>query len=396
LNTRYFFLVIGIVLVACSVSTESPPTALTEPTTPPEPTSTPTEMVETELPPSPAPTETQQPTPTQIPTETPPSIQFNLVPYEDNPIIEMGAEGEWDQFQVIAGQVVISDNLFHMFYSGSGKDMHGIGYAVSTDGREFTKHNANPIFQPDGEGFDAIGTSFATPLVMEDTWMLFYNGSAEGEVIPGWKYAGSSIGLTTAPEPTGPWTPGQLVLNAGGNGEWDAGLVIPSRVIATEDGYIMYYTGGPDQTEPVRWMCGMASSSDGINWTKYDDPNTTEAPFAESDPILQPGDSWDSESVHCSVLRTDSNWEMFFEGWGPLGAGNVSKIGYATSQDGVDWTKYPGNPILYPQSDPAAHPLQYDELNHPSAVKDGSIYYLFYSYLLFKDQGVAFGTIEQP
>ena len=296
---------------------------------------------------------------------------------------------------MLGGQVVISDDLFHMFYTGIGEDIHGIGYAVSSDGLLYTKHGTNPVLQPDGEGFDAVGTGFASPLVVGDTWMLFYTGSASGEVLPGYKLAGSSIGLTTAPEPTGPWTSGQLVLKAGGKEEWDSGVIIPTSVFATEDGYIMYYTGGPDPTLHVKWMCGMAISPDGINWTKYDDPSTTEAPFAESDPILQPGPaSWEPVSVHCSVLKTDSGWEMFYEGWGPLVLDSISKIGYATSEDGVSWSKYQGNPILNPQSDQAG--VDNDELNHPSVVKDGSNYYLYYSYGFLKDEGVSIGTIDKP
>ena len=79
---------------------------------------------------------------------------------------------------------------------------------------------------------------------------------------------------------------------------------------------------------------------------------------------------------------------------GPLGLGAISEIGYASSQDGVDWSKHQGNPILRPHSDPAA--VDDDELNHPSVVKDGSNYYLYYSYLLQDVEGVAIGTIQQP
>jgi len=87
MHSRYFVLVIGFVLVACSTAVEAPHTALPEPTSPPAPTSTPIEIVETKLPPSPAPTDTPQPTPTQIPTATPLPIQFNILPYENNPIL---------------------------------------------------------------------------------------------------------------------------------------------------------------------------------------------------------------------------------------------------------------------------------------------------------------------
>jgi hypothetical protein len=284
---------------------------------------------------------------------------------------------------------VLIDDVFHMFYSGAAEDSIGIGYAVSTDGLTFTKHDTNPIFQPDGEGFDAIGVANATPLVVEDTWMLYYNAAATGERIRVKASGGGlSIGLTTAPEPTGPWTTGQQVLTTGGSGEWDSEFIIPASIIVTEDGYRMYYYAGPksDMGE-VEMMCGMATSLDGIIWTKYDDPSTTEAPFAESDPVMQPGPfGWDTLGVLCSVLKTDAGWEMFYEGWttGDLAYRSISKIGYASSQDGVQWSKYQDNPIL----------LEYRVF--PSAIKVGSTYYLYTHDLYSGDLVAATGTIDQP
>ena len=105
--------------------------------------------------------------------------------------------------------------------------------------------------------------------------MLYYNASATYEASD-YDVVGSSIGLTTAPEPTGPWTQDKLVLNAGEPGELDSGFVIPNSVIATKEGNRMYYTGGinperiylPDSDNKGNGaMCGTAISPDGINWT---------------------------------------------------------------------------------------------------------------------------------
>ena len=385
MNTRYLVLVMGIFLVACSGAAESPPTALPEPTTPPEPTATPTELVETELLPSPASTDTPQATPTQIPTDTPLPIQLNFTPYENNPILKKGASGEWDWWEVWDSKVVLIDDVFHMFYTGKVEDSIGIGYAFSSDGLAYTKHDANPIFQPDGEGFDAIGVGNATPLLIGDTWMIYYNGSAKGERLSsgfggsGWIDGGSRIGLSTAPDPTGPWTTGQIVLTVGNSREWDAGFIIPASIIATEDGYRMYYSAA-QEPRGQESMCGMATSPDGINWIKYDDPNTTEAPFADSDPVMYPSSTgWDSTGVHCSVLKTDTGWEMFYSGWidDPF-------IGYATSPDGVNWSKYQDNPIFE------------EKRSFPSAIKVGSTYYLYAHNDQYKNLFAATGTIDQP
>jgi hypothetical protein len=54
---------------------------------------------------------------------------------------------------------------------------------------------------------------------------------------------------------------------------------------------------------------GYATSTDGIMWTKYDNPATTNPPYAESDPVLVPGSpgTYDDEGLYFqSVLLINS------------------------------------------------------------------------------------------
>ena len=369
----------GIFLVSCTGAAVTPEAVLPALTIPPGPTATPTEEKPTEMPPTPTlvPTETPPATPTQVPTDTPPPIQFNFEWYENNPILKKGATKEWDNIKLVEGKTVIIDDIFHMFYTGIGEEIKAIGYATSNDGFEFTKHDINPIFQSDGEGFDANGVVNGTPIVVEDTWILFYAALAPDEIYKSFTGGGSSIGLTTAPEPTGPWTSGEKVLTTGKNGEWDSGFIFPSSVIATDEGYYMYYTAGMDKML-MENMCGMATSPDGIEWNKYNDPSTNEPPFVDSDPVFQPSSpGWDSLGVDCSVIKTDTNWEMFYEGWD-----GESRIGYAFSNDGIHWTKYKRNPMI------GSYRF------YPSAIKVDSIYHLYAQ--TDGDLFASIGTIDQP
>ena len=70
------------------------------------------------------------------------------------------------------------DGLYHMFYNGSPNPdaaSTAIGYATSPDGRSFTRHASNPILAGDETGFDALQVGYGAPLVVEDTWILYYN-----------------------------------------------------------------------------------------------------------------------------------------------------------------------------------------------------------------------------
>lgn len=75
---------------------------------------------------------------------------------------------------------------------------------------------------------------------------------------------GDSIGVATAPSPTGPWTfQDELLLTPDPEG-WDSYTLWAPSVVRTEQGYFMYYSGlGP----PPEWdrVIGLATSPDGLN-----------------------------------------------------------------------------------------------------------------------------------
>ena len=73
---------------------------------------------------------------------------------------------------------------------------------------------------------------------------------------------------------------------------------------------------------------------------------------------------------------------MFFAGWQE---GIDEGINYASSADGVHWSKYHNPPFIHDY-----------ESNFPFAVKFGSTYYLYYFDWDASALGVRIGTIMQP
>lgn len=131
----------------------------------------------------------------------------------------------------------------------------------------------------------------------------------------------------------------------------------------------MYYSGvGASGTQ----MIGMATSIDGVTWMKYNDPATTDKPFADSDPVFQSGEkgAWDAAWVHQPrVFQTTDGWVMIYRGTSDRNGSNM-KLGLATSQDGIHWERYAGNPIFQPSDIKGARQFWFTN----AVIKDDVLY----------------------
>ena len=123
------------------------------------------------------------------------------------------------------------------------------------------------------------------------------------------------------------------------SGEWDEGGVGAACVIEDGSAYKMWYTGLSPGLPPALEI-GYADSTDGIDWTK----DTT------NNPVLPKGDpgEWGGRGVGVGcVAKIDGTYNMWYTGYkGYDEAGIEVAIGYATSPDGIDWTKDTTNPVL--------------------------------------------------
>jgi len=120
------------------------------------------------------------------------------------------------------------------------------------------------------------------------------------------------------------------VLSYGVSGLWDDYTVIPGPVIWDGSQYILYYTA----SDGSRYRIGAATSTDGLNWTKY-----------ASNPVLDVSGSgeWDDNYVGwCEVMFDGSTFHMWYTGH----SGTYYQIGYASSPDGFAWTKDASNPVV--------------------------------------------------
>jgi len=141
-------------------------------------------------------------------------------------------------------------------------------------------------------------------------------------------FASSSDGLH--------WTKHPVAVLESGTETWDASTVNAPSVLRENGQYKMWYFGSKD--DPYVGGIGYATSTDGLNWTKD----------LSNSPVIKAGtDAWEEGVVaFCSVMpATGGGYKMWYGG---MDAGFTrSQIGYATSSDGISWTKIgTSNPVL--------------------------------------------------
>jgi len=173
------------------------------------------------------------------------------------------------------------------------------------------------------------------------------------------------------------------VLVSGSKGEWDAGFIIPSSILRSEDGgFIMYYSGGRDIATFKEFYIGLATSEDGLKWKKYNDPMTTQHPFAESDPVVMPGNNggWDDGFLWlANVSKHPEGYRMYYGASKTHNREDLKAIGYATSPDGIHWKKYTGNPIYCSEDDPFVNSQgRIGNMENPSLLFSDTIQFMYY------------------
>jgi predicted GH43/DUF377 family glycosyl hydrolase len=119
----------------------------------------------------------------------------------------------------------------------------------------------------------------------------------------------------------------QIMLDVGAQGKFDSTQAKYPCLLKVGDEWWMWYNGRTD--DRFTGSIGLATSKDGLRWTKKNN----------GDPVFEHGapGTFDSTKVdHPAVLRFDGKFHM----WYTAGDKNSSyKIGYATSTDGIHWSR---------------------------------------------------------
>ena len=239
---------------------------------------------------------------------------------------------------------------------GGGANLSALSTAVLTIQEGWLKDVGNPVFSPAAPGAwddgDVDEPWVLGPASGLPQYMMWYVGADQAGTLEAIGHAWSTDGLTWSRNAT-------PVLNPGPPGSWDESEVSGPCVVwdSSASTFWMYFNGSD---AAGNLQVGLANSSDGISWAKH-----------PSNPIFTPGSpgSWDAGAVgYVSVVQDGALWKMWHTGVDVFGPGSLVQIGYATSSDGVTWTRHPSSPVMTP--DPTSFEAQ--GVGFPRVIEDGS------------------------
>jgi hypothetical protein len=206
----------------------------------------------------------------------------------------------------------------------------------------WVKHPLNPVLGGD------LGTCFDISVLKEgDTYRMWFS----------WRPK-KSIALVESKNGV-QWSKPLIVLGPSDKTDWENDLNRPV-VLKKGDVYQMWYTG---QARGRSWI-GYATSPDGKIWQRMSDK-----------PVLSAQEPWEKVAVMCPHVIYDDQARRFSMWYSGGEQYEPNAIGYATSTDGVQWTKHEKNPIFKP--DPK-NGWEQDRVTACQVTRQGDWYLMFY------------------
>ena len=272
--------------------------------------------------------------------------------------------------------VIKEDTTYKMWYTAGGINYPAdtllrsrICYATSVDGINWIKYSGNPVLDVsytggwDSNGVETVSILIDSLAPPTEKYKMWYAGQYFNSYRYDIGYAYSADGINWIKH-TNP------VLQVGISSEWDNGFLEGPSVIKEAGIYKMWYCGYDAVVDgngtDGRANLGYATSPDGINWTKY-----------AGNPILTTGtNTWDSIHVQDPHVIKEGGIYYMWYGGGASDTYYDQQVGFATSPDGINWTKSSANPVLTRGSAGS-----WDAIlsSFPSVINDGGIYKMWYT-----------------
>ena len=184
---------------------------------------------------------------------------------------------------------------------------------------QWIKYENNPVL-----GGGDLGTVFDISVLKDDSGYNMYCS---------WRPK-RSLALSTSQDGKN-WSAPEIILGPNDANNWEEDINRP--VVVLKDGiYHLWYTGQADGHSRI----GYAISYDGFEFIRQ-----------SNEPVLEPEEDWEKVALMCPHVIWDEK-ENVFKMWYSGGEQyEPDAIGYATSLDGLNWTKYENNPVFMADPD---------------------------------------------
>src|SRR5262249_8674879 len=211
----------------------------------------------------------------------------------------------------------------------------------------WVKYEKNPVLG------GRLGTCFDVSLLREGAYRMWFSWRPRQSIA----LVEGKDGLT--------WSKPVVALGPNKASGWEDEV---NRAVVVKQGglYRMWYTG---QAKGKSWI-GYATSKDGKAWKRRSDK-----------PVLSAEKPWEKVAVMCPHVLYDDK-DKGFRMWYSGGEQHEpDAIGYATSKDGLKWTKHEKNPIFRPE---AKNAWEKDRVTACQVILQGGWHLMFY--IGFRDQ----------
>jgi predicted GH43/DUF377 family glycosyl hydrolase len=247
-------------------------------------------------------------------------LQPSWKDYPANPIITAGS-ASYETGGIMQPTILYENGTYKMWFSSLGNNgVCVVSYATSSDGLTWTRYSTPVLTPGTGNAWDNSSTAIGPVIKVDDTYRMYYNGWSS-------RNGNWSIGLATSTDGI-TWTKyPQPVLSSTASGtEYQIGA---NDIVKINNKYYLYY--GVINIGASYGIC-VAISDDGITWTRY-----------SGNPIFTPTQTWEEGGVsNNSIISDGSSLKMVY--MNNTGSG----FGFATSTDGLSWTKDNTNPFFTP------------------------------------------------
>lgn len=259
-------------------------------------------------------------------------------------------------FSVSQSKILYDSGIYKMYYI-CGYTYRGgnVWYAESPDGINWTSKSNQPVLDKDTAGsWDDYAIAPGAIFRDGNTYFLYFNGVREA-------YGHHSVGLAISSDGIN-WSRNSApVLNGDSTGQY---YTFASSVLKVNGTFFMYYWTSPANNFNAS-VINVATSTDGIHWTKY-----------SGNPVLSPNYSWEGVGLgYPSVIYDNGQFLMVYVNRSGSVSGTQDSYGLAYSTDGIHWVRKYQTPFF--TIDQTVN--KWAQIAYPCLIKVNNEYRIYYT-----------------